>query len=334
MTAISENMAEALPDLERVREARAKLSEAGVRYVLSCWIDLLGVPKTKPVPLSDFENLCMGKGPQFAVHSVSFVPELTPADSDQIPVPDLDSLVICPWDRTCAWMIAGSVVGRRAVQFVSTPGAQARRARRRREGFCRIRGYRAGVHRHALARGPTGQGLRRRSASRRRRAAQAAGVRLRRRVLHRLHGVPRLAHRHPGGARLGVEGRGRGRRLLAVRTRLRLHGRPADGRPPGVSARAVEGGGQEAWHVHHLHAQAHRRRLAVGRAHQLLDAVGRCPRGEPVQGRRRQVGVRRGVQRGRRVAAPRRCAYRHRLPDGQFLQRPGAPGRRLRRQAP
>ena len=101
-----ETMAAALPDIERVREAKAKLAEAGVRYVFSCWIDMLGVPKTKPVPLSNFENLCMGKGPQFAVHSVSYVPELTPADSDQIPVPDLDTLTICPWDRTCAWMVA------------------------------------------------------------------------------------------------------------------------------------------------------------------------------------------------------------------------------------
>ncbi len=57
------------------------------------------------INISDFEDLCMGKGPQFAVHSVSFVPELTPADNDQIPVPDLDSLVICPWDKTCAWVL-------------------------------------------------------------------------------------------------------------------------------------------------------------------------------------------------------------------------------------
>merc|ERR1711991_548188 len=33
-------------------------------------------------------------------------PELTPADNDQIPVPDLDSLMICPWDKTCAWVFA------------------------------------------------------------------------------------------------------------------------------------------------------------------------------------------------------------------------------------
>ncbi|GIT35650.1 MAG: hypothetical protein Ct9H300mP5_1190 [Candidatus Pelagibacterales bacterium] len=42
------------------------------------------MPKTKPGPMSDFELLCLGKGPQFAVHSISFVPELTPADSDKI----------------------------------------------------------------------------------------------------------------------------------------------------------------------------------------------------------------------------------------------------------
>lgn len=100
------SMQDSLPDKERVQEVRARLEEAGVKYILSCWIDLLGVPKTKPIPISDFELLCAGKGPQFAVHSVSFVPELGPADSDQIPVPDLDTVEICPWDSTCAWVFA------------------------------------------------------------------------------------------------------------------------------------------------------------------------------------------------------------------------------------
>ena len=99
-------MSEALPDKKRVNEAKAKLEKAGVKYILSCWIDLLGIPKTKPIPISEFELLCAGKGPQFAVHSVSFVPELGPNDSDQIPVPDLDSLMICPWDKTCTWVFS------------------------------------------------------------------------------------------------------------------------------------------------------------------------------------------------------------------------------------
>ena len=99
-------MTDALPPPERVAEVRKKLEKAGVKYILSNWIDLLGVPKTKPVPLSRLEAICQGKGPQFAVHSVSMVPELGPADADQIPIPDLDSLVICPWDPTCAWVFA------------------------------------------------------------------------------------------------------------------------------------------------------------------------------------------------------------------------------------
>lgn len=106
MSAYVENFVDALPSSERIAEKKQQLEAAGVKYILSCWVDLFGIPKTKPVPISDFELLCMGKGPQFAVHSISFVPELTAADSDQIPVPDLDSIIICPWDATCAWIFA------------------------------------------------------------------------------------------------------------------------------------------------------------------------------------------------------------------------------------
>ena len=91
---------------KKIPAVHKKLKSAGVQYVMSSWIDLHGIPKTKPVPMSDFEQLCLGKGPQFAVHSISFVPELTPADSDQIMLPDLDSVYICPWDKTMAIIFA------------------------------------------------------------------------------------------------------------------------------------------------------------------------------------------------------------------------------------
>ena len=86
----------------KIPEVKKRLEEAGVKYVMGAWIDLHGIPKTKPVPMSDFEQLCLGKGPQFAVHSISFVPELSPADSDQVVVPDLDAVYICPWDTSMA----------------------------------------------------------------------------------------------------------------------------------------------------------------------------------------------------------------------------------------
>ena len=106
MTAYVEDFAAALPSHERIAEVRKQLADAGVKYVLSSWIDLHGIPKTKPVPMSDFEELCRGKGPQFAVHSVSFVPDLTPADSDQVMVPDLDGVYVCPWGTSMAIIFA------------------------------------------------------------------------------------------------------------------------------------------------------------------------------------------------------------------------------------
>lgn len=90
----------------KIAEVRKQLEAAGVKYVMSAWIDLHGIPKTKPVPMSDFEELCLGKGPQFAVHSVSFVPELSPADPDQVMVPDLDAVYVCPWDNSIAIIFA------------------------------------------------------------------------------------------------------------------------------------------------------------------------------------------------------------------------------------
>jgi len=101
-----EHFKDALPDAKTVAKHKKKLEDAGVKYLLSCWIDMFGQPKTKPVPMSDFELLVMGKGPQFAVHSISFVPELGPADSDQVPLPDLDTIQICPWDKTIAWVFS------------------------------------------------------------------------------------------------------------------------------------------------------------------------------------------------------------------------------------
>lgn len=101
-----EHFKDALPDPKRLEVEKKKLEDAGVKYIFSCWVDMFGLPKTKPVPISDFVPLFMGKGPQFAVHSISFVPELGPADSDQVPLPDIDTIQICPWDSTCAWVFA------------------------------------------------------------------------------------------------------------------------------------------------------------------------------------------------------------------------------------
>ena len=51
MTIYVENFANALPSDERIAEVRKCLEDVGVEYVMSSWIDLFGIPKTKPVPM-------------------------------------------------------------------------------------------------------------------------------------------------------------------------------------------------------------------------------------------------------------------------------------------
>ena len=58
----AETMEAAFPDKERVAEAKAKLVEAGVKYVMSCWIDIMGQPKTKPVPIGEFGAIVIVAG--------------------------------------------------------------------------------------------------------------------------------------------------------------------------------------------------------------------------------------------------------------------------------
>lgn len=99
-------MAEAIADKKRIQSVKADLEKAGVKYVLSSWVDILGSPKTKPVPISEFEDVCIGKGPQFAVHSVAAFPELGPSDPDQVPIPDLDAVFVCPWNPEYAIVFA------------------------------------------------------------------------------------------------------------------------------------------------------------------------------------------------------------------------------------
>ena len=72
----TEKFAAALPDPKRVAEEKERLEKAGIKYILSCWIDMLGVPKTKPVPISDFELLCMGKGPSLRFTLFRLCPNL------------------------------------------------------------------------------------------------------------------------------------------------------------------------------------------------------------------------------------------------------------------
>ena len=181
------------PTSRAMREARAKLAEAGVRYVLSCWVDLLGAAEDQTGAAQRLREPVHGEG-----SAVRGALGLVRAGAWGRPTPTRSRFRI--WT---AWSSAPGTGPARGCSRIC--GGRTRRttcvpARRSSacgaqyggfEGVRRVRGHRAGVHGHALARRPAGQGVRRRSAAGRRGAAAAPGVRLRPRVLHRLHGVSR-----------------------------------------------------------------------------------------------------------------------------------------------
>ena len=54
MNAASPDLAGPVPRIERVREGKSRLAQACLRQVLPCRTDLFGIPKIKPMPLTDF----------------------------------------------------------------------------------------------------------------------------------------------------------------------------------------------------------------------------------------------------------------------------------------
>jgi glutamine synthetase len=82
---------------------RRELVDAGVKYCLSTWVDTHGRAKAKVTPIENFDKMIRGLGPLYGVHAIDGMGEYGPADPDQSVLPDMETMTICPWDRTLAW---------------------------------------------------------------------------------------------------------------------------------------------------------------------------------------------------------------------------------------
>ena len=91
------------------------------------------------------------------------MPELSPADSDQVVVPDLDAVYVCPWDTSMAIIFSDlywedapyNVCPRQALKRAMKEAAE--------EGYTGLCRRRARIHRHEIRRErPAGESLRRR----------------------------------------------------------------------------------------------------------------------------------------------------------------------------
>ncbi len=77
------------------------LAEQGVKYVFGYYVDIFGVPKSKCVPVTSLAS--MAKGSElYTVGALEGMGELGPHEDECQGIPDLDRLVILPWNREFA----------------------------------------------------------------------------------------------------------------------------------------------------------------------------------------------------------------------------------------
>ena len=87
-------------------EVRRRLEEQGVRFLLSSFVELAGVPKAKLVPIAHLEDVARD-GAGFAGFAAGYMGQ-GPESPDIAAMPDLSSLMVLPWRKDVAWA-AGDV---------------------------------------------------------------------------------------------------------------------------------------------------------------------------------------------------------------------------------
>ena len=89
-------------DPEKLEAVKHRLLDAGVKYCYASYVDLHGVPKAKTTPIECFEKMAHGSE-LFTVGAMEGMGLVGPEEDECAAVPDLDTGVIFPWDRTQAW---------------------------------------------------------------------------------------------------------------------------------------------------------------------------------------------------------------------------------------
>jgi glutamine synthetase len=89
-------------DPAKVAALKARLLEAGVKSCLATFVDIYGVPKSKVTPIESFEHLCDGSE-LYTVGAVEGLGLAGPQEDECATVPDLDTAIVLPWEKSRAW---------------------------------------------------------------------------------------------------------------------------------------------------------------------------------------------------------------------------------------
>lgn len=82
-----------------------ELAGQGVKYALASWIDVLGRPKSKMVPIDHLPNLIAGSE-RYTPRGMGGIGVMDPVEDEVAAIPDVSTLTVLPWDRRIAWMVA------------------------------------------------------------------------------------------------------------------------------------------------------------------------------------------------------------------------------------
>lgn len=87
------------------RGLAAELAGQGVKYAVASWIDVLGRPKSKMVPIDHLPNLLAGSE-RYTPRGMGGIGVMDPVEDEVAGIPDISTLKVLPWDRRVAWMVA------------------------------------------------------------------------------------------------------------------------------------------------------------------------------------------------------------------------------------
>jgi glutamine synthetase len=89
-------------DPAKLAHVAARVESEGIRYLLSTYVDVHGAPKAKVNPADALKKMAHGSE-LFTVGAMEGMGLVGPQEDECAAVPDLDTMIVCPWDRRYAY---------------------------------------------------------------------------------------------------------------------------------------------------------------------------------------------------------------------------------------
>lgn len=128
--AVTDVAAQTQADPAGVRRA---LEEQGVKFLLSSFVELAGIPKAKLVPIEHLEDVARD-GAGFAGFAAGYMGQ-GPESPDIAAIPDLSSVMVLPWRQDVAWAAGDVYVEGQSWPYCPRSILKRQRARARTLGY-------------------------------------------------------------------------------------------------------------------------------------------------------------------------------------------------------